>query len=93
MTSTVAAWRVFSKFRPKTMRLHESNSMITTAVENNQTTHENVQLVSKEAVMVNGQAKTIVDYVAKDDLRDWTWKGPENLELEELVPLKNEYEV
>ena len=43
--------------------------------------------------MVDGRAKTVVDYVAKDDLREWTWKGAENQELEELVPLKNEFEI
>ena len=52
-----------------------------------------MQILTKEALVVDGKAKTVVDYVAKDDLRDWTWKGPEDLELEELVPLKNEFEL
>ena len=39
------------------------------------------------------QGKTVVDFVAKDDLREWTWKGSESQELDELVPLKNEYEI
>ena len=52
-----------------------------------------MQILTKEAIMVDGRAKTVVDYVAKDDLRDWTWKGAADLELEELVPLKNEFEL
>ena len=43
--------------------------------------------------MVDGRAKTVIDFVPKDDLHDWTWKGPENVELDELIPLKNEYEI
>lgn len=26
-------------------------------------------------------------------MHEWTWKGPENMEIAELVPLKNEFEI
>ena len=29
----------------------------------------------------------------KDELHVWAWQGSEKMEIEELVPLKNEYEI
>ena len=30
---------------------------------------------------------------AGDNLKDWMWKGPENKEIADLIPLKNEFEI
>lgn len=40
-----------------------------------------------------GATRTAEVEAATDDLHEWAWQGPAKMEIEELVPLKNEYEI